>query len=175
MFKGKKAHKATSTSSRFDPKNLIRKVTANMNNIQSQKYGYSPKAIQENVIRSEKFRDIYDFYRLLKERKHDERYVHGDAKKDKFLRRRLRKPLKVGERVLASAQCLKKKDTPKHLYKSTTEMVSFFNREQIFVIRKIVKTSKDSYLYWISKKGNNKIIGEPFLRQELFALNDHFA
>ena len=61
LFKGKKAHKATSTSSRFDPKNLIRKVTANMNNIQSQKYGYSPKAIQENVIRSEKFRDIYDF------------------------------------------------------------------------------------------------------------------
>ena len=96
-----------------------------------------------------------------------------DAKKDKFLR--LRKPLKVGERVLALAECLKKNDAPKYLYKSTTEMVSFFDREQIFVVRKVVKTSKDNYLYWISKKGNNKIIDKLFLRQELFALNDQFA
>ena len=175
LFKSKRAHKATSTSSIFDPKNLIHKATANMNNAQSQKYGYPPETIEENAIRSEKFRDIYDFYRLLKEQKHAERYIHGDAKKDKFLRRRLRKPLKVGERMLALAECLKKNDAPKYLYKSTTEMVSFFDREQIFVVRKVVKTSKDNYLYWISKKGNNKIIDKLFLRQELFALNDQFA
>ena len=41
LLKGEKAHKATSTSARFDPKKLIHKATANMNNIQSQKYGYS--------------------------------------------------------------------------------------------------------------------------------------
>ena len=41
LLKGKKAYKATSTSARFDPQKLIRKATANMNNIQSQKYGYS--------------------------------------------------------------------------------------------------------------------------------------
>ena len=81
LFKSKRAHKATSTSSIFDPKNLIRKTTANMNNVQSQKYGYPPETIEENAIRSEKFRDIYDFYRLLKEQKHAERYIHGDAKK----------------------------------------------------------------------------------------------
>ena len=40
LFKSKKAHKATSTSCRFDPKKLIRKATAEMNNIQSQKYGF---------------------------------------------------------------------------------------------------------------------------------------
>ena len=32
-----------------------------MNNIQSQKYGYSPEAIEENAVKSEKFREIYDF------------------------------------------------------------------------------------------------------------------
>ena len=37
LFKSKKEHKTTSTSTRFDPKKLIRKVTANMNNIQSSK------------------------------------------------------------------------------------------------------------------------------------------
>ena len=35
---------------------------------------------------------------------------------------------------------------PKHLYKSTTDNVSFFNREQIFLVRKVVKTSKDNCL-----------------------------
>ena len=76
--------------------------------------------------------------------KHVERYTHADAKKDKFLCRRLRQPLKMGERVLALAEHLKKKEGPKRLYKSTTENMSFFNREQIFVVRKVVKTSKDN-------------------------------
>ena len=33
LFKSKKAHKAISASTTFDPKKLIRKATANMNNI----------------------------------------------------------------------------------------------------------------------------------------------
>ena len=88
---------------------------------------------------------------------------------------RLRELLKMGERVLALVECLKKKDTPKHLYMSTMENVSFFNREQVFVVRKVVRTSKDNYLSWISKEGNNKIIDKLFLRQELCVLNDQFA
>ena len=55
---------------------------ANMNNIQYQKYGYLPEAIEENVIRSEKFRDIYNFYRLLKVQKHAERYAHANCYAD---------------------------------------------------------------------------------------------
>ena len=31
-----------------------------MNTVKSQKYGFVP-----NVVESEKFRDIYDFYRLI--------------------------------------------------------------------------------------------------------------
>ena len=77
--------------------------------------------------------------------------------------------------MLALTERMKKKDVSKHLYKSTTEKVSFFNCEQIFVVRKVAKTSKVNYLYWISKEGNNKIIDKYFWRQELFALNDQFA
>ena len=72
-------------------------------------------------------------------------------KKDKLLRRRLKEPLKVEERVLALAERLN------------------------FEIRKVVKTSKNNYLYWISKEGDDKIIDKHFLRQELFVLNDQFA
>ena len=54
LFKSKEAGKATSTSTRFDPKKLIHKAKANMNNIQSQKDGYPPKAIEENTVKSEK-------------------------------------------------------------------------------------------------------------------------
>ena len=70
-------------------------------------------------------------------------------KKKKLLCKRLRKPLKVDEIVLALTERLKKKDAPKHLHKLTMENVSFFNRKQIFVVKKVVKTSKDNYLYWI--------------------------
>ena len=35
LFKSKKAHKATSASSRFNPKKFIPRATANINNIQS--------------------------------------------------------------------------------------------------------------------------------------------
>ena len=42
------------------------------------------------------------------------------------------------------------------------------------MVRKVVNTSKDSYFYWISKEGNDKIIDKHFLRQEVFALNDQF-
>ena len=43
------------------------------------------------------------------------------------------------------------------------------------MVRKVVKTSKYNYLYWISKEDNDKIIDKRFLRQELLALNDQFA
>ena len=58
LFKNKKARKKTSTSARFDLKKLIRKATANMNNVQSQKYDCPPEGIEENAIRSEKCREI---------------------------------------------------------------------------------------------------------------------
>ena len=92
---------------------LIRKATANMSNIQLQKYGYPLEAIEENTIRSEKCRDIYNFYRTLKVQKHP----RADMKNDKLLCRRLREPLKVGERMLALTERLKRKDAPKHLPK----------------------------------------------------------
>ena len=53
LFKSKKVHKASSSSKRrLCPKKLIRKATANMNNVNSQNYGYPPKAVEKNAVRN---------------------------------------------------------------------------------------------------------------------------
>ena len=47
LLKSKKAHQETSTGIKFSQKKLIRKVTADLNNIQSQKYGYPPEGLNK--------------------------------------------------------------------------------------------------------------------------------
>ena len=91
----------------------------------------------------------------------------------KVLRRKLREPLKIGEKVLALAERVKKKDAPHNLFKSTTENTSFFDREQLFIVRKIIQIADMNY-YWISKEAEDKIINKRLLRQELYAINDQF-
>ena len=82
LFQSKRQHKATSTN-RFDSRNLMRKAAENMNSINSQKYGYAPNAIEEKAVESERFRDIYDFYRLVRIKQHAERYERADVEKNK--------------------------------------------------------------------------------------------
>ena len=78
-----------------------------------------------------KFCKIYDFHRLVKVRKFAERYERSDIKSD-------RRFCKTFEKVLVLAERLKKKDAPGTLYKSTTENMPFFNREQIFIVRRVL-------------------------------------
>ena len=86
---------------------------------------------------------------------------------------KLRSPLIVGEKVLVLAERLKKKDLPGNLYKSTTKNIPFFNRDQIFIVRKVLPT-ENSYYYWILKTTDGKIINNKLLRQELFAIKNQF-
>ena len=41
-------------------------------------------------------------------------------------------------------------------------------------MEKIVKISNTNYSYWISKEREDEVIDKPFLRQELYLLNDQF-
>ena len=56
---------------------------------------------------------------------------NSDIRFDKKTRKKLRSPLTVGEKVLVLAERLRRKDASGNLYKSMTENVSFFNREEI--------------------------------------------
>ena len=49
----------------------------------------------------------------------------------------------------------------------------FFNREQIFIVRKVLEKI-NSYDYWILKTEDSVIIDKRFLRLELFALKNQF-
>ena len=79
----------------------------------------------------------------------------------------------VGEKALVLPERLRKKDAPGNLYKSTTKNISSFNREEIFMVRKVL-LKEYSYNYWISKTADGEIFKKRPLRQELFALKNQF-
>ena len=159
--------------SRVDPRKLIRNAVENMRKTNSQKYGVPPSEIEEESLASNKFREIYDFHQMVRVSKDAHRYERSDIRFDKKSRKKLRSPLLVGKKALALAERLWKKDAPGNLYKSTTENMSFFKSEQIFIVRKVVPRN-DSHDHWISKTEDREIIDKRFLRQELFAPKNQF-
>ena len=171
-FKSKRLHKATKTG-RLDPRKLIRNAVQNMNNLNSQNYGVPAKTVEKKSLIDEKLRQVYDFHRMVRVSKDAKRYKRNDIRFDKKTRKKLGSPLMVGEKVLVLAKRLRKKDAPGSLYQSTTENISFFNIEEVFIMRKVLST-EDSYNYWVSKTSDGKIINKRFLWQELFALKNQF-
>ena len=102
-----------------------------------------------------------------------QRYSRNDERLDKKSRKKLRSPLTVGKKVLVLAERLRKKDALGNLYKSTMENTPFFDRNEVFIVRKVVPVD-NSYYYWISKTGNSILISNKFLRQELFTIKNQF-
>ena len=88
----------------------------NMNNVTSQKYGFSPDFLKEKALNDKKFHEIYDFHRLVKVQDNAERYEHSDIQSDKHFHKKLRNPLEVGKKVLTLAERLKKKKMHLMLY-----------------------------------------------------------
>ena len=155
LLKSKRLHKTTSTE-RFDPKKTIARTVNNLNRTISEKYGISPEEVEKKSIESEIFKEVYDFHRLKKVNKDAERYERYDISYDKKTRKKLRDPLEIGEKVLVLAERIRKKDAPGKLYKSTTENISFFNREKIFIIRKVL-LKENTFFYWISEEDSQKL------------------
>ena len=121
---------------RIKPNELIKKAIFNFNNTRSAKYGYSPGQIEEQALNPKTgkyFQEVYDFHHLMKVKENRDQVERFDAKLDRR-EKRLRDPLEIGEKVLALAKRLRKKDAPGRLYKSTTENQSFFNRDRTFII-----------------------------------------
>ena len=85
-------------------------------------------------LKDDRFREIYDFYRLVKVNQNSEIVERSELKKDKFSKGRLRQPLVVSEKVLVYAKSLRKKDASENLNELTTQNISFFNRDRKFII-----------------------------------------
>ena len=171
LFRIKKTYKRL--NKKLNSAKLIKKAVQNMNNTKSIKYDLEPEIIEQRSLTDDIFREKYDFYRLKRVTQALKRYKKYDIAVDLKKKKKLRQPLAIGERVLILASRLKKRDAPGVLYKSTTENKPFFSRKQVYVVRKVLQVA-DTYMYWISKEGQEKIIPNRFFRQELFALNNQF-
>ena len=172
LFKSKRLHKILNSKKRLNSKNIIKKAVENMNKTNSQKYGLPPEIIEKKTLADDVYREVYDFYRLVKVSKAHNRYERYDLELDKKKKKKLREPLEIGEKVLVLAERIKKKDAPGVLFKSTTENIPFFNKKEIFTIEKSILI-ENVYNYWV-KKENGENINKRFIRQQLFALKNNF-
>ena len=81
--------------------------------------------------------------------------------------------MNIIEKVLVLAEIIRKKSAPGKFYKQTVQNISYFNKENIFFIRKKQKIRKISY-YWL-KDPQNKRLTKRFQRTKLFAINNNFT
>ena len=151
LFKSKRLHKILNSKKRLNSKNIIKKAVENMNKTNSQKYGLPPEIIEKKTLADDVYREVYDFYRLVKVSKAHNRYERYDLELDKKKKKKLREPLEIGEKVLVLAERIKKKDAPGVLFKSTTENIPFFNKKEIFTIEKSILI-ENVYNYWVKKR-----------------------
>ena len=170
IFKTKNTYKLS--KKKINSKKTIQSAVENLNKTNSEKYGLPPEIIEKKTLANNVFREIYDFYRLVKVTKAGNRYEKYNEKLDEKQKRKLREPLEISEKVLVLAERIKKKDAPGVLFKSTTENIPFFNKKEVFKIRKR-NLVNSVYNYWI-KKDNNQNIDKRFIREELFALEKFF-
>ena len=138
---------------------------------------FLPKRLRKNLSKTKNFKKFMIFRKWLElvEMQKDANVLIRklDIRFDKKTRKKLRSSLTVGEKVLVLAERLRKKDASGNLYKSMTQNISFFNREEICIVRKVL-LKENSYNYWISKTAGGRIINKRFLQQELFALKNQF-
>ena len=106
-----------------------------MNKTKSTKYQIEPEEVERKSLKDGNFREKFDFYRIEKVGKSNKRTKRYLIKRD-LNKRKLRKPLMIGEKVLILAERIKKKDPPGKLYKPTTQNKSFFNKDKIFIFKK---------------------------------------
>ena len=170
LFKTKNVYKMS--KKKINSKKIIEKAIENMNKTNSEKYGLPPEVIEKRTLSDNIFKEIYDFYRMVKVSKAVNRYERYNVKIDEKQKRKLREPLEINEKVLILAERIKKKDAPGFLFKSTTQNIPFFNKKEIFTIRKY-NLVDNVYNYWI-KKENNQNIDKRFIREEVFALENNF-
>ena len=170
IFKTKNTYKLS--KKKINSKKIIQKAVENLNKTNSEKYSLPPEIIEKKTLANNVFKEIYDFYRLVKVTKAANRYERYNEKID-GKKRKLREPLEIDEKVLVLAERIKKKDAPGVLFKSTTENIPFFNKKEIFKISKRFLVN-NIYNYWI-KKENNQNINNRFIREKLFALENNFV
>ena len=137
----------------------------------SRKYDISPEKIEKNAFNSERFRTLFNMHRIERTDKTNVRLDRFDRKKYLRKRKKLRENLDIGKKVYVLAERIKKKSAPGKFYKQSVQNISYFNKEQIYTIRKKRLIDGIKY-YWV--KSSLVDLPKRFQRSELFALRANF-
>ena len=86
----------------------------------------------------------------------------------------MREDFSVGEKVYVLAERIKKKSHPGEFYKQSVQNTSYFNKEEIFVIKAKKVIDKIPY-YWLKNSDTNRKTDKRFSRTEHFALRNNFS
>ena len=92
IFKTKNVYKMS--KKKINSKKIIQKAIENMNKTNSEKYGLPPEIIEKRTLADNVFKEVYDFYRLVKVSNAANRYERCNNKLDEKQKRKLREPLK---------------------------------------------------------------------------------
>ena len=109
---------------------IIKRAVDNMNLLRSPKYRIAPNEIGKKSLLSEGYREWFDIRGLGKVSKPQYRYKRHERKKYQKKKKKLRIPLEIGENVLLLSSRIKKKDSPRLFYKSSTDNRLYFDKKQ---------------------------------------------
>ena len=127
--------------------------------------------IKLKALSSERFRTLFNMHRIDRTGKLSVRMDRFDKKKYLRKKKKLRENLDVGEKVYVLAERIKKKSAPGKFYKQSVQNISYFNKENIYKIRKKKLIDGIRY-YWV--KSSLTDLPKRFQRSELFALRANF-
>ena len=103
---------------------IAQNSTLNMNHMKSVKYGLSPEEIEKRSLAGERFKTVFNMYRIEKSQRLHRRRDRYDVMKYSTKRKKLREKLFVGEKVLVIAERIKKKAAPSKFYKQFVQNIS---------------------------------------------------
>ena len=122
-------------------------LAENMNNVKSEKYKLTPNEIEKKSLENQRFRTELNFEHIKTSKKNSDRLDRYDRKFYSRKKKKLCEELNVGEKVLILAERLKKKSVLGKLYKQSVQNISYFNRENVFIITN-KKKYKINFLSW---------------------------
>ena len=126
---------------------IINHSAENMKNVKSEKYKLTPNEIEKKKsLENQQFRTEFNFEHIKISKKTSDRLDRYHKKLYSRKKKKLREELNVGEKVLILAERLQRKSAPGKFYKQTVQNISYFNKENIFIIRNKTKIEDKTFI-----------------------------
>ena len=102
--------------------------------------------LKKKSLENQQFRTEFNFEHIKISKKTSDRLDRYHKKLYSRKKKKLREELNVGEKVLILAERLQRKSAPGKFYKQTVQNISYFNKENIFIIRNKTKIEDKTFI-----------------------------